>query len=125
LSWPAAIASLAVGALATAILVVNNLRDRHTDAEANKRTLAVRFGAGFARGEYATLVFGAYALVALVWASELGGVGWFLPWLSLPLAVTEYQAICNNDGAELNPHLGRTGRLCIVFSLLLTLGVQL
>jgi len=40
--------SLPVGAVATAILVVNNLRDRETDAKVGKRTLAVRFGRTFA-----------------------------------------------------------------------------
>ena len=43
------IASTGVGALATAILVVNNLRDRHTDKGAGKRTLAVRLGQRFGR----------------------------------------------------------------------------
>jgi 1,4-dihydroxy-2-naphthoate octaprenyltransferase len=44
-----AVAMGAVGALGTAIIVVNNLRDRHTDVKANKRTLAVRFGQKFVR----------------------------------------------------------------------------
>lgn len=43
--------AMPVGFLATAIIVVNNLRDRKTDVKANKRTLAVRFGATFARVE--------------------------------------------------------------------------
>ena len=45
--WGASI----VGVLATAIIVVNNLRDRKTDVKAGKRTMAVRFGATFARIE--------------------------------------------------------------------------
>ena len=45
-----------VGTLATAILVVNNLRDLEGDREANKRTLAVRFGARFTRIQYAVLL---------------------------------------------------------------------
>jgi len=44
-------AATPVGFLATAIIVVNNLRDRKTDVKANKRTMAVRFGATFARTE--------------------------------------------------------------------------
>ena len=42
-STGAVIAGLAIGALATMILVVNNLRDRENDARVGKRTLAVRF----------------------------------------------------------------------------------
>ena len=52
--------ALPVGALATAILVVNNLRDRVTDAGAGKRTLAVRFGRGFAIGQYRALIAVSY-----------------------------------------------------------------
>jgi 1,4-dihydroxy-2-naphthoate octaprenyltransferase len=53
-------ASLPVGALATAILVVNNVRDRATDARAGKRTLAVRLGRRGAIIEYAAVI--AYAV---------------------------------------------------------------
>src|SRR6185436_13884519 len=55
-------ASVPVGALATAILVVNNVRDRETDARAGKRTLAVRLGRGGALGEYFALLAAAYAV---------------------------------------------------------------
>eukprot|EP00617_Octactis_speculum_P015207 CAMPEP_0185761632 /NCGR_PEP_ID=MMETSP1174-20130828/20578_1 /TAXON_ID=35687 /ORGANISM="Dictyocha speculum, Strain CCMP1381" /LENGTH=263 /DNA_ID=CAMNT_0028442957 /DNA_START=31 /DNA_END=819 /DNA_ORIENTATION=+ len=54
-------AALPIALLATAIIVVNNLRDRKTDVKANKRTLAVRFGATFARIEYTILVGGGFA----------------------------------------------------------------
>src|SRR5690606_36493297 len=59
LAWWAA---LPVGALATAILVVNNLRDRATDARAGKRTLAVRLGRRGSLAEYAALLVVAYAV---------------------------------------------------------------
>ena len=49
---------LGPGLLATAILVVNNLRDRATDQQAGKRTLAVRFGDRFARAEYSACLLG-------------------------------------------------------------------
>ncbi|EED88857.1 predicted protein, partial [Thalassiosira pseudonana CCMP1335] len=47
-----------LGFLATAIIVVNNLRDRHTDIHAGKRTMAVQFGGRFARVEYLLFVVG-------------------------------------------------------------------
>ena len=50
----------AVGALATAILVVNNLRDRMGDASVGKRTLAVRFGPSFTRFQFTVLVLSAF-----------------------------------------------------------------
>jgi len=46
------IAGLAPGALSTAILLMNNLRDVQEDAEAKKKTLIVRFGMGFGKIEY-------------------------------------------------------------------------
>ncbi|MCC5840051.1 MAG: 1,4-dihydroxy-2-naphthoate polyprenyltransferase [Opitutales bacterium] len=52
------------GALATNILVVNNMRDAPTDAEAGKRTLVVRFGVSFARLQYVALSF--LAMIAAV-----------------------------------------------------------
>src|SRR5205807_8046366 len=67
------IAAVPVGALATAILVVNNLRDIATDARAGKRTLAVRVGASATRAEYVFLLVLAFvapfvlALVARPW----------------------------------------------------------
>ena len=50
------IAGCGVGALACALLVVNNLRDRPRDAEVGKRTLAVRLGDRRTRALYALLV---------------------------------------------------------------------
>jgi 1,4-dihydroxy-2-naphthoate octaprenyltransferase len=58
-------ASVAVGLLACALLVVNNLRDIPTDTAAGKRTLAVRMGDGATRSLYLTLVAGAYLVIVL------------------------------------------------------------
>ncbi len=118
-------ASNVVGALASAILVVNNLRDRHTDVKANKRTLAVRFGARAARIQYTLMVLFAYAVVIGVWAAGMGGLGWLLPLISLPLAAMEIRAIWTKDGRDLNPHLGGAARLEMAFGILLSVGVML
>lgn len=125
LTWSCLLASMALGCWSTAILVVNNLRDRFTDAPAGKKTLAVRFGARFVRMEYAILVLGAYGLLLAAWAFGLGNVGWLLPLLSLPLAIRAVRAIHNMDGAALNPWLGNTARLELFFGGLLAVGVLL
>jgi len=66
LRWAAIAAAVPVGLLITAILVVNNLRDRETDARSGKRTLAVRLGDRATRLQYAALVGGSYvAIVAM------------------------------------------------------------
>ena len=111
-----------MGMLATAILVVNNLRDRTTDARVGKRTLVVRFGARFARFEYALMVGGSYAciLVAVLFGSA--PTSWLLVALTLPLAIIELKKISTIDGVELNPMLGSTARLELVFALTLSVG---
>ena len=58
--------ALPIAFLATAIIVVNNLRDRKTDVHAGKKTLAVRFGESFARSEYAMLILASYILLSLL-----------------------------------------------------------
>lgn len=116
-------AGIAVGALATAILVVNNLRDRETDAEAGKRTLAVRFGGRFARLEYAALLLVAHAAVLAI-VVRLGA--WpLLAWLVLPFGLALLRSIWRSEGADLNQALASTARLLLLFGLLLSLGIVL
>jgi 1,4-dihydroxy-2-naphthoate octaprenyltransferase len=117
-------AALPVGALATAILVVNNLRDRAGDAAAGKRTLAVRLGARGARGEYAVLVAGPLAIAA-AWAAAARAPFLTLPLLTLPWAARLIRAISVRDGAALNPCLPATARLLLAYSLLWALGIAL
>ena len=68
----ALLAGAGVGALSTAVLVVNNLRDRETDARAGKRTLAVRLGRTVSVVEYTLLV----AAAALAPLAGIGAYGW-------------------------------------------------
>jgi 1,4-dihydroxy-2-naphthoate octaprenyltransferase len=115
-------AGACIGLLATAILVVNNLRDRHTDVQASKRTLAVRLGPTAARWEFTLLQLGAFFGVGALVATEQVGPGWMLSWLAIPLALIEIRAIWTTDGPALNPHLGRAARVELVFGLLLAAG---
>jgi 1,4-dihydroxy-2-naphthoate octaprenyltransferase len=117
--------SLAAGALAglpaTAVLVVNNLRDRHTDVKTGKRTLAVRFGERFARTEYALLLWGSLALTPLLLL--LGAPETTLVALIAAFpAWKTYRRFQAADGAALNLLLGETARFLLVFAVLLSLG---
>jgi len=69
-SYPVFIASLSCGALATNILVVNNLRDTDTDRKVGKRTLGVMFGDSFLRFEYTVLLIVACASLTTPWISR-------------------------------------------------------
>jgi len=119
-------ASVPVGALATAVLVVNNLRDVDTDRRAGKRTLAVRLGRGGARVEYALLLVAAYATPPWLWLAGLAGPAVLLPLATLPLGAGLLRRVrASSDGPALNAALAGTARLALVFALLLAAGVVL
>lgn len=114
----------AVGCLITAILVVNNLRDRATDARTGKRTLAVRLGDRATRLQYVALVGGAYA-IAVAMAVV---VSWWLllPLISLPLAAQVSKPVLGGvEGRALNLTLKGTARLALVFGVLMAAGFML
>jgi len=122
-SVPAAawIAAVPVGALATAILVVNNLRDIVTDAKAGKRTLATRIGVRRTRAQYVLLLALAFAAPFLL---ARAATSWaLLPLAALPLAIPPLRAVLRRTGAALNPALGATARLQIVYGMLLAIGL--
>jgi 1,4-dihydroxy-2-naphthoate octaprenyltransferase len=116
-------ASVPIGALATAILVVNNLRDIETDARAGKNTLAVRLGDGATRTYYLLLLSIAFLVPPYLWWRGLAGPWAMLPWLSLPLALRLAGRMRHERGLALNGCLVGTARLEVVFGLLFALGL--
>ena len=118
------VVAVPVGALATAILVVNNLRDIDTDRAAGKRTLAVRWGRRGARREWATLVGGAYLMTLVPWL-VFGEAPWvLLPWLSAYHAGSLWRVIAQSEaGPELNEALAGTAQLGFAFSVLFAVGL--
>lgn len=122
LSWTAVAAGLGPGLLSVALLSVNNLRDVEEDLRAGKRTLAVRFGARFARWEYVTSVVAA-ALVPVGLFAWTGDHPWsMLAGVMLAMAIPVFRQVLRGaDGAALNPLLGFTGRLSIIYSLVFSL----
>jgi 1,4-dihydroxy-2-naphthoate octaprenyltransferase len=119
-------ASVPIGALATAILVVNNLRDIETDARAGKLTLAVRLGERATRNYYQLLLAMAYAVPPIVgWFRGLDDAWVILPWLSLPLALRLAGRMRHERGLALNGCLVQTARLEVVFGLLFAVGLAL
>jgi 1,4-dihydroxy-2-naphthoate polyprenyltransferase len=116
--------SVAVGCLATAILVVNNVRDVETDRRAGKRTLAVRLGRDRARRLYLGLVGAAY-LALLITLTANGGPWWAVLGLATaPLAIRPARAVLTRtDGPALNGALAGTGALLGVFSLAVSAGL--
>jgi 1,4-dihydroxy-2-naphthoate polyprenyltransferase len=117
------VAGTGAGALACALLVVNNLRDIPTDTLAGKRTLAVRLGDAGTRRLYVALVLVAFVavVVAAVWR----------PWallglLAAPLAVPPARRVRNGAaGRELIAVLGGTGRLQLAYGLAFAAGLAI
>ncbi|MGZ4708812.1 MAG: 1,4-dihydroxy-2-naphthoate polyprenyltransferase [Acidimicrobiales bacterium] len=121
--WLSVVSGVAVGSLATALLVINNLRDIPTDTVAGKRTLAVRIGDQRTRVLYVVLMVVPY--VCLPFIAGMGG---------RPLAVMAFAAIFVGQrpvitvlsgarGPALIPVLGRTGQVQLVFGVLLAAGL--
>ena len=118
-------ASIPMGCLVTAILVVNNLRDIDTDRQAGKRTLAVRIGRDASRWEYAALMSVAYATPVLMWLSGLTGPWPIIAWVTAPLGILLVRQVWMVTGRALNPVLAGTARLCLWFALALGVGIVL
>jgi 1,4-dihydroxy-2-naphthoate octaprenyltransferase len=119
------LASVPIGALATAILAVNNVRDFEGDASAGKRTLIVRFGRRAGVVEYAVLLAIAYATPVVMVL-----VGWtrawvFLPFLTLPWALSLARSVARDRGVVLNETLGGTAKLLSVYGMLFAIGIAL
>jgi len=121
----AIMASIPIGALATAILAVNNLRDIETDARAGKLTLAVRAGDGPTRIYYVSLLVIAYFVPLLLWWPGRAPAWVLLPWLSLPLALRLAARMRYERGLALNGCLVGTARLEVIFGLLFAVGLAL
>ncbi|MFN2612655.1 MAG: 1,4-dihydroxy-2-naphthoate polyprenyltransferase, partial [Solirubrobacterales bacterium] len=104
--------SIAVGALATAILVVNNVRDIDTDRRAGKNTLAVRIGRNSTRRAYVGLVALASLALPVTLALDAGPWWAMLGFASVPLAFRAAAPVLREtDGPSLNQALAKTGAL--------------
>jgi len=118
------VAGFAAGSLATVLLVINNLRDVAGDRAVNKRTLAVRLGERFARGEVAFFAIAPFiAVVVLAYLRSQRFL--LLPLLAAPLALALIVRVRRSSGRDLNRCLGMAGALQWIFGSLLVAGAVL
>lgn len=121
----AAIAAVPVGFLASALLLVNNIRDVDTDAAAGKRTLAVRTGVTRARALYVVLIAGSFAFTILM-AILFRTWGPLAALAALPLALAPIRLVrTRSDGPGLVQALVGTARVQLAYGVLLALGLWL
>jgi len=121
LSWSCLAGAIGVGALASAILVANNLRDIPTDARGGKQTLAVRLGdKGTRRLYYLLLVVSLLSVAACAVVSLTALVALAAYLLAFPVVLVLRSGA---TGRDLVPVLAGTGTFQLAWSLLLALGI--
>ena len=123
-SYDSILFGIPLGALSTAILIVNNLRDADTDIKSGKRTLAVRFGKTFVKIEYIIMMVVAFAIpiYILQFWDELS---LYIILFLLPISIRLIQSLYNETGISLNPVLVNTAQFLFHFSILLSIGLIL
>ena len=123
-SYDSILFGIPLGALSTAILIVNNLRDADTDIKSGKRTLAVRFGKTFVKIEYIIMMMVAFAIpiYILQFWDELS---LYIILFLLPISIRLIQSLYNETGISLNPVLVNTAQFLFHFSILLSIGLIL
>ncbi|NNE19525.1 MAG: UbiA family prenyltransferase, partial [Myxococcales bacterium] len=117
------LASIPIGALATAILVVNNVRDFEGDRRAGKTTLVVRFGRASGVQEYAFLLLASYATPIVLYLLGWSSVWVCLPLLTLPWSLRLFRSLVNDRGVALNQTLAGTAKLLSAFGVLMAIGI--
>ena len=120
----AVLAGCGIGCLATAILVLNNLRDIETDAAAGKRTLATRIGRGPTLVLLLVLVCAAFAVPIVIFVTRLAGVTIMAMHFGIPIAAVPVRtAFATRSGPELVGALKRMAAAELAYALLMTLGL--
>jgi 1,4-dihydroxy-2-naphthoate octaprenyltransferase len=118
ISW---VMALNMGALITAILVVNNIRDIDSDNLAGRRNIPIIFGLNAALWEYRILV--TLPFILLLFTAILSGHFYLLlPLLTIPKVYKLINSLGTLKGKALNSILGGTAQLVLQFGLLLALG---
>lgn len=118
LSTTALLAGIAPGALSTAILTANNLRDQHEDARCGKKSVVVRFGELFGKREF----LGAVALSVLTPLFFFSVRGALLSLLTAPLALLLARRLLRIQSAhEYNLLLANTAKHLLIYTVLFCL----
>lgn len=117
--------SLPVGALITNILIVNNYRDIAEDKTAGKNTLAVLLGREFSRYEFVFFILVSFFIPFLLHFKYDFNIWIFLPYITLPIAITLVKMIYALTGTQLNKTLELSAKFSAIYGLLLSIGIIL
>ena len=122
--WRIVVAGLAPGLIAVGLLVVNNLRDIDEDRVANKRTLAVRFGATFSRVQYMLCMLLAALVPWILWQAGYPRGVLLATLFAIPAGLIIFQ-VWKKQGVELRPFLGMTAGALLLYTVLFCIGIQM
>ena len=125
ISWPVIVAGFAPGLFSVAILTVNNLRDIEGDKNVGKKTLPVRFGAGFARIEYLLSVVVACIIPAVIILLYDAPVYSVITVVVILAAIPSFRLVFNSRGIVLNDVLASTGKLLLLYAVIFSIGWNL
>ena len=118
-TWKSLVVAIPMGALACALLAINNLRDRAQDELVGKKTLAVRLGDAGARKLFIALLFLAHAA-----AISVPGENTLITLALLPQTIViSNQVRKGASGSALIPMLGKTGQLQLWFAVVLAVAL--
>lgn len=119
----AVVAGFQIGCLSTVLIAVNNLRDVNEDRQTGKRTLAVRFGVGFARAEIVVLMIAAHAS-GLYWVEQGWERAFTLPLVTLPIGLfVAWRVIAEPPSRGHNRLLAMSGVQLLMFASLMCWGI--
>ena len=116
---------LAIGAMITALLAVNNIRDIETDRSAGRRTIPVVFGRSGGMLEYGFCLFVAYLTPLYIFVIFRQHLWHLLPILTLPEAIRLFRFIQVTEGRNLNKALAGTARLVLWYGVFMAVGISL
>ena len=125
LSAVAIATGFALGAMAAAVLLVNNHRDVDGDRKAGRRTLAAVLGPARSRSLHAALMLLPFALPLWLAFGARSHAATLLALLALPLALIAIRNMRSKQGVALNPVLGQTALAQLAFGTLLAIGMLL
>ncbi len=117
------VAGLAPGCLSTAMITVNNLRDIEEDKAGGKCTLAVMFGAGFARLEFCAAIVGVALAPVVLAALDRRNWGGLAASVVVVFAVPQVRSVLSGtNGPALNDVLAATGKLMVIYAAVFSIG---
>ena len=125
ISMTVTIVGCALGLMASAVLCVNNYRDRKHDESIERYTMAVVLGKELSILAYKLMLFVPYGLMLAIVALDSSRYPYLLSWVTLPIAWKLPKDLITKDGIALNGTLFATVKLEVLFAVTLTAGAML